>query len=347
MREQLSNRLRSGPLHLHMANTEKKIDVLIIGAGPIGLTVGIEAKKAGLRAVIIEKGMLVNSIFNFPTNMTFFSTSNLLEIGDVPFISHGDKPTRREALEYFRRVQDTWKIDIRYYEKVETVTGSEGSFEVSTDKNHYHASSVVVATGFYDRPHLMGIRGEDLSKVTHYYDEPHRYIGQDVVVVGAANSACDVALELYHKGADVTMVVRESEINPRVKYWIRPNIENRIKEGSIKAHFNSTLNEIRDDEVEISTPEGVISIPNDFVLAMTGYEPDFDFLGRIGIKWETTGDRMLVYNEQTHESTIPGVFVAGVVCGGMKTNKFFIENAKDHAEKIVSRILEFKQTAVH
>lgn len=317
---------------------DKRYDMIIIGAGPIGMTVGIEATKAGLDYLIIEKGMLVNTIFRFPTNMTFFSTSKLLEIGDVPFIAHGDKPTRREALEYFRRVNEQWKLNIRYYETVGQVTGSDGDFTVHTDKGKFRTRKVVVATGFYDRPHLMDVPGEDLPKVKHYFDEAHPYVDQRVAVIGAANSACDVALELFHKGSEVTMVVREEEISERVKYWIRPNIINRIAEGSITAYFASTVEEIRPQEIVIKTPEGQKVLENDFVLAMTGYEPDFDLLARIGIEWETDGEQMLKYIPDTHESTIPGVYVAGVVCGGMKTNKFFIENARDHADKIIGSI---------
>jgi thioredoxin reductase (NADPH) len=319
----------------------RQYDLIIIGAGPIGLTVGIEAKKAGLDYLIIEKGMLVNTVFRFPTNMTFFSSSKLLEIGDVPFIAHGDKPTRREALEYFRRVQETWDLNIHYYERVENVDKNRDNlFEVVSKNNTYISRNVVVATGFYDFPHLMNIPGENLPKVKHYYDEPHPYVGQKVAVVGAANSGCDVALELFHKGAEVTMVIREGEISDRVKYWIKPNIENRIKEGSIKAYFLSTVKEIREDEIVVHTPGGEITFENDFVLAMTGYEPDFNFLKKIGIEWEKEGDQMLIYDEHTHLSNITGIYLAGVVCGGMKTNKFFIENAKDHADKIVGHILE-------
>ena len=314
-------------------------DLIIVGAGPIGMTVGIEAGKRGLDYLIIEKGMLVNTVFHFPTNMTFFSTSKLLEIGDVPFISHGEKPTRREALEYFRRVQDTWDLKVNLYEKVENIQGEKGDFEVVTEKGRYKSANVVIATGFYDRPHLMNIPGEDLPKVKHYYDEPHPYIDQKVAVIGAANSACDVALELFHKGSEVTMIIREEEISSRVKYWIRPNILNRIKEGSITAYFNSSVDEIKKHSIIISTPDAKKELDNDFVMAMTGYEPDFPFLERTGVKWEAEGDRMLVYNDGTHESDVPGIYVAGVVCGGMKTNKFFIENAKDHAEKIVGTLV--------
>lgn len=320
-------------------NTINKYDLIIIGAGALGMTVGIECEKHGLKYLMLDKGMLVNTIFHFPTNMTFFSTSKLLEIGDVPFISHGEKPTRTEALEYFRRVQEKWKLNMHLYEKVINVQKSETGFIVETEKDRYETMHVVVATGFYDHPVLLNIPGETLAKVKHYYDEPHPYIHQKVVVIGGANSACDVALELFHKGADVTMVIRESHLSERVKYWIKPNIENRIKEGSIKAFFNATVKEIRETEIDIITPNGVLTLSNDFILAMTGYKPDFTFLAKLGIEWGKDDVQELKYNPDTHETTIPGIYVAGVVCGGMQTNKFFIENAKDHAEKIVESIV--------
>ncbi len=315
-------------------------DLIIIGAGALGMTVAIECEKHRLNYLMLDKGMLVNTIFHFPTNMTFFSTSKLLEIGDVPFISHGEKPTRTEALEYFRRVQEKWKLNIHYYERVTDVSGANGDFTVGTAKGRYQAKKVVVATGFYDYPVLMNVPGETLQKVKHYYDEPHPYIHQKVAVIGSANSACDVALELFHKGAEVTMIIREPQLSDRVKYWIKPNIENRIKEGSIKAYFNSTVQEILETEIVINTPEGIVTLPNDFVLAMTGYKPDFNFLRKLGIEWESEGEQLLRYNPDTHESTVPGIYVAGVVCGGMQTNKFFIENAKDHAEKIAGDVLK-------
>jgi thioredoxin reductase (NADPH) len=320
-------------------DAKHKYDIIIIGAGALGMTVGIECAKHGLNYLILEKGMLVNTIFHFPTNMTFFSTSKLLEIGDVPFISHGEKPTRTESLEYFRRVQEKWKLNIHYYERVMDITGSDGAFVVKTTKGEYHTRKVVVATGFYDYPVLMGVPGEQLPKVKHYYDEPHPYIHQKVAVIGGANSACDVALELFHKGADVTIVVRESQLSDRVKYWIKPNIENRIKEGSIKAYFQATVKEILESEIVIDTPDGIVRLTNDFVLAMTGYQPDFPFLQKLGIQWEPDEEQELKYNQLTHETTVPGIYVAGVVCGGMHTNKFFIENAKDHAEKIVDDVV--------
>ncbi|MBL0007691.1 MAG: YpdA family putative bacillithiol disulfide reductase [Saprospiraceae bacterium] len=313
-------------------------DLIIIGAGPIGMTCAIEAKRAGLDALIIDKGMLVNTLFHFPTNMTFFSTSLLLEIGDVPFVSHDEKPTRRESLEYYRRVYESWKLNAHFYEEVLDVKKIGQQFKVSTTKETYHSKAVVVATGFYDLPVLMNVPGEELPKVLHYYDEPHPYVDQKVAVIGSANSACDVALELWHKGADVTMIIREAVINDRVKYWIKPNIENRIKEGSIKAYFNSRVSSITEKTIEIITPDGPVSIPNDFVFAMTGYQPNFAWLEKIGIELTNQPDTELVYNPETHETNVPGIFVAGVVCGGMCTNKFFIENARDHAEKIIRQL---------
>lgn len=318
---------------------DNSYDIIIVGAGPIGMTVAIEAKKAGLSHLIIEKGSLVNTIFNFPTNMTFFSTSKLLEIGNIPFISHSEKPNRSEALEYFRRVHEKWDLNINLYEQVNSVDKSDNSFVVVTSKSHYHGKNIVLATGFYDYPNLMKIPGEELSKVRHYYTEPHPYINQKVAVVGGANSACDVAMELYHKGADVTMIVRSDELSRRVKYWIKPNIENRIKEGSIKVYFKSKLKEIKEDEILIETPNGDIHLTNDFVLAMTGYKPDFDFLDKLSIGTSLDEGRIPTYNSETHESNIAGIYLAGVLCGGMRTNKFFIENAMDHASKIVKNIV--------
>lgn len=314
-------------------------DIIIVGAGPIGLTLAIEARRAGLHALLLEKGTLVNTLYRFPTNMTFFSTSRLLEIGDVPFISHSDKPTRREALEYFRRVFFSHHLEARFYEPVRHVIRADEGFAVFTDKNQYAGHAVVIATGFYDHAVLLQVPGEDLPKVRHFYEEPHPYIGQRVLVVGAANSACDVALELWQKGADVTMVIRENQISDRVKYWIRPNIENRIREGSIRAYFQSHVRCITEDAVEIDTPAGPLTLPNDFVLAMTGYRPDVDFLSRCGVQMTQGPKAEVLYSPGTHETSVPGLYVAGVVCGGMCTNKFFIENARDHASKIVAHIL--------
>lgn len=318
---------------------KQKYDLIIIGAGPIGICCAIQAKKEGLSYLLIEKGVLVNSLFHFPTNMTFFSTSNLLEIGDVPFIAHGDKPTRRESLEYFRRVVESWDLNINLYEKVNSVIKSKDkSFVIETDKGDYTSKNIIVATGFYDTPNLLNIPGEDLAKVKHYYDEPHPYVGQKIVIVGAGNSSADVALETFLKGSEVTLVIRDNEFKESVKYWIRPNIINRIKEGSIKAYYNSNLSEIRETEVDIKTPNGKLTIANDFVLAMTGYKPDYPFLKKIGIDTQDDKYKLPVYNKKTLETNIKGVYLAGVIIGGLRTGQWFIENTRDHADKIISHI---------
>lgn len=323
----------------------QQYDLIIIGAGPTGLNVAISAHKAGLKYLIIEKGVLVNSIFNFPVNMTFFSTAPVLEIGNIPFISHGDKPTRREALEYYRRIVESFDMPINLLEKVEKVEKEHENYKIRTDKSKYASKYLVVSTGYYDTPRLMNVLGEDLPKVKHYYDDPHIYIGMNLLVVGAANSACDVALECYYKGANVTMVIRNSELYPKVKYWIKPNIENRIKEGSIKAYFNTTVTEIKEKSVHLQTPEGEISIENDFVLAMTGYLPDYDFLSQIGLDITTEEHCVPVFNEATLESNRSNLYVAGVICAGNKTSKLFIENTRDHGEKIISDIVRKESKA--
>ena len=311
-------------------------DVVIIGAGPIGLACGIEAKKADLSYVIIDKGCLVNSLYHYPFNMTFFSTSEKLEIGEVPFISHGAKPNRMEALEYYRRVASSWQLQLKLYEEVKSVDRQDGQYKITTSKAFYNARVIIIATGFYDLPYLMHVEGEDLPKVKHYYDEPHPYFDQNLAVVGAANSAIDVALETYRKGAHVTMVIREEKISDSVKYWVKPDVENRIKEGSIKAYFNSSITSIRDDEIVIQSPDGKITIANDFVLAMTGYRPNFEFLQSIGIALQNDENQTPVYNEETNETNVENVYLAGVICGGLKTNKWFIENSRVHAELIIS-----------
>lgn len=314
------------------------MDLVIIGAGPIGLACGIEAKKRGLSYTIIDKGCLVNSVYNYPFNMTFFSTSDKLEIGDVPFISHGSKPNRVEALEYYRRVTEKWDLDVKLYERVEKVVPGEKSHQVVTEFDTYHTKNVILATGFYDLPFMMNIEGENLAKVKHYYDEPHPYFRQDIVVVGAANSAVDVALETWRKGARVTMVVREEGILPNVKYWVRPDIENRIEEGSIKAYFNSEIEKIEEKFVHIKTPQGNIKLKNDFVLAMTGYKPDFDFMKSMGIKFRDDEFHTPYYDENSNQTDVPGIYLAGVACGGLRTNKWFIENSRVHAPLILNDI---------
>jgi len=325
---------------------EKRLeyDVVIVGGGPIGLACGIEARKAGLRYIILEKGCLVNSLYHYPMNMTFFSTSERLEIGNVPFISHGPKPNRVESLEYYRRVCQSWELNIRLYEKVESIEHSQGNHVVTTTKGTYSAPNVVLALGFYDLPYLLNVPGEDLPKVRHYYDEPHPYFRQRVVVVGSSNSAVDVALETFRKGADVTMIVRDGTIGESVKYWVRPDIENRIKESSIRAYFNSQVTKITATTVEITTPDGAIALDNDFVLAMTGYQPPFDFLTSCGIKFHDDAFHTPRYDEESMETNVPGIYLAGVVCGGLKTNKWFIENSRIHANQIIDRIVGIKQT---
>lgn len=315
-----------------------KFDLCIIGAGPIGICCAIEAKKNNLSYVIIDKGCLVNSLYNYPKNMTFFSTSDKLEIGGVPFISHNSKPTKSEALEYYRRVVSSWKLDINLYEEVNKITKKE-NFEVVTSKGKYISKNVIVSTGFYDLPYKLNVPGEDLDKVKHYYDEPHPYFGMKVAVVGAANSAVDVALETYRKGAEeVTMIVREPNLSESVKYWVKPDVENRISEGSIKSYFNSNIKSIENKSITISTPDGEVVIKNDFVLAMTGYQPDFSFLERIGIIIGDDEYTTPFHNPDTMETNVKGIYLAGVICGGLKTNKWFIENSRDHSKIIIEEI---------
>ena len=313
-------------------------DVCIIGAGPIGICCAIEAKKKNLSYIIIDRGCLVNSLYNYPKNMTFFSTSDKLEIGDVPFNSHNSKPTKSEALEYYRRVVSSWELNVNLYEEVSDII-REKNFVIKTSKGKYNAKNVIISTGFYDIPYKLGVPGEELGKVKHYYDEPHPYFGMRVAVVGAANSAVDVALETYRKGAkEVTMIIREPSLSDSVKYWVKPDVENRIDEGSIKSYFNSNLTKIEDDKIHVSTPEGEIVLGNDFVLAMTGYQPDFSFLTKLGIELGNAEYRTPVHNPDTMETNIKGIYLAGVICGGLKTNKWFIENSRDHASVIFSNI---------
>jgi thioredoxin reductase (NADPH) len=320
-----------------------KFDVLIIGGGPIGIACGIAAKKAGLNYIIIEKGCLVNSLFNYPVNMTFFSTAERLEIGDIPFMTLNPKPKRAEAVEYYRRVLQLYNLNINLFEKVENVSRTyDHSFSIITSKQTYEASNVIIATGFYDIPVMLNISGENLDKVKHYYNDPHFYAFQKVIIVGASNSSVDAALETWRKGADVTMVVRKDDIGKTVKYWVRPDIVNRIAEGSIKAHFNSHLVAVREKEADIQTPEGLITIENDFVLALTGYHPDFSLLKKTGINLSNDEISCPAYNAETMETNQRGVYLAGVVCGGMNTHKLFIENSRVHAEMIVKNILQKK-----
>jgi thioredoxin reductase (NADPH) len=319
---------------------KEQYNIIIIGGGPIGLACGLEAKKAGLDYLVLEKGSLVNSLYNYPVNMTFFSTSERLEIGGIPFVSNNAKPTRAEALEYYRRATIAHQLHVHLFEKVETVTKTSDGFTVITTKSTYTARHIIIATGFYDIPYLLNVPGEELPKVTHYYKEPHFYAFQKVLVVGANNSAVDAALETWRKGAEVTMVIRGKEIGERVKYWVRPDIINRIEEGSIKAYFNSEVTAIREQEVDLQTPSGTITISNDWVIAMTGYQPNLDFLRKMGIQLSNDEVMKPTYNEETYETNIGNVFLAGVICGGMNTHRLFIENSRVHAEKIIATIRE-------
>jgi thioredoxin reductase (NADPH) len=312
-------------------------DVVIVGAGPTGLACGIELGKRGVSAILVEKGCVVNSLYHYPTNLVFFTTPELLEIGDIPMTSLNEKPNRTEALKYYRRVADLYKLDIRQYQRVEAVSGADGAFVTTSTDHTFHSKKVVFSTGYYDIPNKMNVRGEELDKVLHYYKEPHPYYGHDVLVVGAKNSAAIAALELWWTGARVTMVHRGPEIHKHVKYWIKPNIENRIKNGEIKAFFQSSVVEIRAGEVDLQTPDGLATIKNDFVFAMTGYRPDFEFLARHGITLEPDTNKPRT-NPETFESASSGIYLAGVIVAGVHTNEIFIENGRFHGKAIAADI---------
>ena len=319
---------------------ESRLDLIIIGGGPIGLACALEAKRKGLNYLILEKGCLVNSLYNYPVNMTFFSTSERLEIGGVPFVSNNVKPTRSESLEYYRRVAVAATLKVNLFEAVTKITALEKGFEILSSRQGYTANHIIIATGFYDIPFLLDVEGENLPKVTHYYKDPHFYAFEKVLVAGANNSGVDAALETWRKGAEVTMVIRGNDIGSRVKYWVRPDIMNRISEGSIKAYFNSTIAAIREKEVDIKTPDGMLTIANDWVIAMTGYQPDLNFLQHAGIELSADTIRKPSYDETTHETNVKGIYLAGVICGGMDTHSLFIENSREHAIKIVDHILQ-------
>ena len=316
----------------------QEFDVVIIGGGPIGIACGLEAKKQGISYIIIEKGTIVNSLFNYPVNMQFFSSSEKLEIDNIPFISKEAKPKRNEALEYYRRIVTSNQLNIHLFEKVLDTEKQDDSFLVKTNKGEYVAKNVVLATGFYDLPNTIDVPGEDLSKVSHYYNDPHFYASQKLAVIGASNSAIDAALECWRKGAEVTLIIRGPEVGPRVKYWVRPDIINRIEEGSIKAYYNSTVKEIKSNEIIIETPDGEVVLENDFVLALTGYRPNFAFLEKLGIALSDDAKRLPNYDPETMETNVEGLFLAGVICGGMETHKWFIENSRIHAPIIMNAI---------
>ena len=324
----------------------ESFDALVVGAGPTGLACGIELQQRGVKAVLIEKGCVVNSIYHYPTNMSFFTTPELLEIGNIPMTSLNDKPNRTEALKYYRKVAEHYRLNIHQYEKVDAISGEDNAFEVATTDrlgcNHvYRARKIVLSTGYYDVPNLLNVPGEELDKVIHYYKEAHPYYNQDVAVIGAKNSAAIAALELYWTGARVTLIHRGPGISDSVKYWIKPNIENRIKNGEIAAHFHSKVVSIAPDSIRVATPGGEIAIANDFVFALVGYQPDLKFLNATGISLEPDTQRPST-DPETLESTRPGVYLAGVIVAGMHTNEIFIENGRFHghliAESIAARI---------
>jgi thioredoxin reductase (NADPH) len=315
-------------------------DLLVVGAGPTGLACAIEAKRAGFRAVLVDKGCLCNSLFHYPAHMTFFTTPELLEIGGIPFPSPNPKPTRNEALQYYRLVAAYYNLDVRQYQRVERVTGDDGAFIVHTLDRFgrpaaFHAHKLALSTGYYDLPNYLGIPGENLSKVHHYYVDPHPYFGMDVVVIGGKNSAAIAALELWRSGACVTLVHRDAELHHHVKYWIKPDIENRIKNREITAYLHSRPVEIAPDTITVQTPEGAVTLKNDFVFAMTGYHPDFDFLERLGVRFEGP-DRRPICNPETLESNVPGIYLAGVIVAGSRTNEIFIENGRFHGRQIAA-----------
>ncbi len=319
------------------------LDFLIVGGGPSGILCGLEASARGLSHVIIERGVLVNSLYNFPDKMTFYSTAEKLEIGGLPFLSHNPRPTRDESLEYYRRVVKDFSLNIHTHETVLNITKSGNIFTTETNKMTYKSYAVVVANGYYTMPNKLNVPGEALPKVSHYYKNAHPYIGKEVLIVGAANSACDAALECWHKGAKVTMVVRGESINNRVKYWIKPNIENRIKEGSIKAYFNAKVTSIELEEVKIEWEGKEVILKNDFVLALTGYRPDYDFLTKIGVKIADDEFKLPFCDAENLETNIPGLYLAGVVNCGLETHRLFIENTRDHGKIIVENYIQHRK----
>jgi thioredoxin reductase (NADPH) len=321
---------------------KESYDVLVVGAGPTGLACAIEAQRAGLRTVLVDKGCLCNSLFHYPSNMTFFTTPELLEIGDMPFSSPNQKPSRNEALEYYRKVAEHYQLEMRLYQSVSNLTGEDGDFAITTvdqfaRQKVYAARKVILATGYYDLPNYLDVPGEDLPKVLHYYHDPHPYYDQKVLVIGGKNSAAIAALDLWRHGAHVTLVHRGEAMHHHVKYWILPDINNRIKNGEVTAYFLSSVASIAKDSVELLTPEGLVTIENDFVFALTGYHPDFDFLAAVGVRMEGK-DRCPECDPQSLESNIPGLYLAGVIVAGMRTNEIFIENGRFHGRQIAQDI---------
>ena len=313
-------------------------DLLVIGAGPNGLSCAIEAVKAGFRTVVVDKGCLCNSIFHYPAQMTFFTSADMLEIGGLPFACANPKPTRAEALQYYRRAAEHYRLDVRTYTRVVGLEGKDGDFGVQVADRFgraglIRARKLVLATGYFDQPNFLGIPGEEMNKLQHYYFEAHPYAGHEVLVIGGKNSAAIAALELWRNGAHVTLVHRGEAMHGHVKYWIKPEIENRFKHGQIKAYFNSKLTELTPDTATLETPQGKVTIANDFVFALTGYHPDFGFLEKLGIEFEGV-DHMPVFDAGTRESNVPGIYLAGVIVAGRKTNEVFIENGRFHGKQI-------------
>jgi len=322
-------------------------DLLVIGAGPVGLACAIEAKREGLSSIVIDKGTLVNSIVGYPTNMEFFSTPELIEIGGHPFPIPHYKPTREDAIEYYRTIVAREQLDVRLYERILDVRGQRGDFTVTSSKSEHRCRNIVLSTGFFDRPNRLGVSGEELPKVTHYYKEPYRYVRQRVAVVGAKNSAAKAALDCYRHGAEVTLIVRSPELSEKIKYWIKPDLENRIKEGSIRAYFNTTIAAITPTSLRLDTPDGSQEIANDWVLAMTGYHPDYPLLERFGITFQNDRFRTPIFDDATFETARGGVYLAGTVCGGYQTGRWFIENGRFHASQIAKHIARGKADPVH
>ena len=326
-----------------MATSETLYDVLVIGAGPTGLACAIDAQRAGFSVVIVDKGCLCNSLFHYPANMTFFTTPELLEIGNMPFSSPNQKPTRNEALEYYRKVADHYQLNVMQYHTVDSVSGSDGDFGIHTTdrfgrKRTLRARKLIVSTGYYDLPNHLGIPGEELSKVEHYYNEAHPYAGMKVLVIGSKNSAAIAALDLWRHGAHVTLVHRGEALHRHIKYWIKPDIENRIKNGEVTAFFSSNVESIHEDYVSVMTQQGRVQLDNDFVFALTGYHPDFGFIERLGVQLDENNDRCPVCDPTTHESNVPGIYLAGVIVAGERTNEIFIENGRFHGKLIADSL---------
>ena len=318
-------------------------DLVSIGAGPTGLACAIEAVRAGLKPVVIDKGALCNSIYHYPVNMVFFTTPELLEIGDLPLVCAAEKPTRVEALKYYRKAAEHYGLELKLYEQVTGLQGADGNFVVSTKaergvERSYRAAKVVVATGYYDLPNRLGVSGENLPHVSHYYTEPHEFWKRDVVVVGGKNSAAEAALDLWRNGARVTMVHRKAELGSTIKYWVRPDIQNRINAGQIVMHFESELREIKPHEVVIENSSGKQRLPAQQVFLLTGYHPDFDFIESLGVKLDAVTKKPTM-DPKTHESNIPGLYLAGVVIGGRHTSEIFIENGRFHGKQIIQALL--------